>query len=559
MTSADSTPAAAATSVEEGGKQGGGKTESSNTKEVHFQNDETNESPAADGAEEEEDATPENNTNPPPIRRSTRLKGYITLFVSALYNYMAAADKLNGSPSNERLATLCITYDHLSNLVPIRSPNDSRLKYTMSCSMITIILTGIILLIHLDFITPLRKSLWPKWFGQQSSKVELWILLFLTLFWFITTWFNTSIRGPGGEGKDQFNLYFSSWICCWVSFWTLTRWSTASGRASFVTFVRSWPNRCPLWIVMFLLSCADFLFVLDVYRHWEDATVFNPYVYRLYRDVPHSQWILLLFVTCATFMLSFAWVLAEIFRENRTNVGGVKGAVEVYIEGIAIQITTIIWVVTVCIVTMPGGAASLIGNLYFTTWSTLFAVIGTLIWWVRDWRKSILDVIQEQQDEYDKAKRSIRLREEKRLARLAREAREKSSDNVAQQGSRNGVTDGTSISEESKTEEDGIVEEGVLCKDDPAVDDDDITMFSITSDYKRSRLGTGASSIASISPDRSHRERPCPHDDDNNKSHDGGADLSEVSTSRSLFVSALSFLFSPGDDEEQDNRADDNQ
>ncbi|KAL7531552.1 hypothetical protein ACHAXR_006751 [Thalassiosira sp. AJA248-18] len=165
---------------------------------------------------------------------------------------------------------------------------------------------------------------------------------------------------------------------------------------------------------------------------------------------------------------------------------------------------------------MPGGAASLLGNLYFTTWSTLFAVIGTLIWWVRDWRQSILDIIQEQQEEYELAKRTIRRREEKRLARLAREA------------DKSVIKDTESNHEESKTEED---DDGALCEDDPV--DDDITI-SITSEYKRSRLGTGTSSNTS-SP-----ERPVTgtSSDTTNPSYSG-----VLNSSRSLYASALSFFY----------------
>ena len=73
---------------------------------------------------------------------------------------------------------------------------------------------------------------------------------------------------------------------------------------------------------------------------------------------------------------------------------------------------------------MPGGAASLLGNLYFTTWSTLFSVIGTLIWYVRDWRQMILDVIEEKQQEYELVKKTLRRRQEERRARLKEKERE---------------------------------------------------------------------------------------------------------------------------------------
>ena len=194
---------------------------------------------------------------------------------------------------------------------------------SLGCSIIT----GIILLCHFDFCTPMRKTVWPKAFGAHG-KIELWILLFFTFFWCISVWFNTTIRGPGGEGKEQYNLYFSSWLCLWASMWTLERWCTCTGRASFERFVKSWPNRCPMWIITFIWSFADFLFVLDTFRNWEEGAQYAPYVLKLYSDVKQAEWTLLFFVTCLTFVSSFAWVLAEIFRENVNNVDNVKSDVE---------------------------------------------------------------------------------------------------------------------------------------------------------------------------------------------------------------------------------------
>jgi len=70
---------------------------------------------------------------------------------------------------------------------------------------------------------------------------------------------------------------------------------------------------------------------------------------------------------------------------------------------------------------MPGHSASLIGNLYFTSWATCFSLIATLIWWLRDWRKDIADTINDQQAEYERAKRAVLRREENRLAKARRE------------------------------------------------------------------------------------------------------------------------------------------
>ena len=72
----------------------------------------------------------------------------------------------------------------------------------------------------------------------------------------------------------------------------------------------------------------------------------------------------------------------------------------------------------------------MIGNTYFTTWSCTFSVVGTLIWWQRTWREGIFEKIEEQQNEYDKAKRAIQRREEKRLANLEKENKHNVEDDV---------------------------------------------------------------------------------------------------------------------------------
>ena len=125
----------------------------------------------------------------------------------------------------------------------------------------------------------------------------------------------------------------------------------------------------------------------------------------------------------------------------------------------------------------------------------------------------IVDIIQEQQDQYDSVKKALRKREEDRLARQAQKERE-DFDPLGHD------VDSSRNVEEAKMEED---DEAVLCEDDPV--DDDITI-SIASGWR----GT---SFASSSPDQSGKKSP-PADP---------VESSEVTTS-SLFVSAISYFFS---------------
>ena len=90
----------------------------------------------------EEDNGDGDNKPSEPLYHSTRLKGYTTLFVSALYNYLAAADKHNENKSlaetlESKFTNLCISLDDMGNLVERDYTNISRLRYAMACSMIT--------------------------------------------------------------------------------------------------------------------------------------------------------------------------------------------------------------------------------------------------------------------------------------------------------------------------------------------------------------------------------------------------------------------------------------
>ena len=159
---------------------------------------------------------------------------------------------------------------------------------------------------------------------------------------------------------------------------------------------------------------------------------------------------------------------------------------------------------------MPGGAASLLGNLYFTTWSTLFAVVGTLIWFVRDWRHMILGRIQEKQDEYDMVKKGLRLREEERRARIKEQERK---DRM--------LRDDESSAGESKADDDEI-----LCEDDPCIDDDITISIS-------SGVWQGHVSLTPSVKSGQDKEPPV---------------VDSGTTTSGLFMSALSYFYTPNDE-----------
>ena len=121
-----------ATSDVEGGQERTSNEEQpSSPPRVSFQNEDANDDNDNDGDNDSTSSQEEE-----PLYHSSRLKGYMTLFVSSLYNYMAAVDKKNGV-INDKFTNLCLEMDDLGNFVE-REYNDlSRLRYTQACSMIT--------------------------------------------------------------------------------------------------------------------------------------------------------------------------------------------------------------------------------------------------------------------------------------------------------------------------------------------------------------------------------------------------------------------------------------
>lgn len=118
-------------------------------------------------------------------------------------------------------------------------------------------------------------------------------------------------------------------------------------------------------------------------------------------NVSDGQWQWLLIVSVFTFCPAVFFVLIELFRE--TNADGstaVKSNLEAFIEGLWLLGLTFAWMATVMIATTPQGAASLIGNSYFFTWSMSIFVVEGFIWYIHDRRKATYKALKEKHDEY---------------------------------------------------------------------------------------------------------------------------------------------------------------
>mmetsp|Transcript_35732 Transcript_35732/g.106630 ORF Transcript_35732/g.106630 Transcript_35732/m.106630 type:complete len:218 (-) Transcript_35732:136-789(-) len=195
----------------------------------------------------------------------------------------------------------------------------------------------------------------------------------------------------------------------WTSIWTMDRWLTANGGSSFKTFMDSWPNRSPGWLFMCVLSSSCLATVIDVYKHWEEESLKGLYGfnYELYSKVGQGEWIYQIFVAAFTIPMAVLFTLIEVFRESRIDVENTKSDRENMFEGLALLLLVCLWIPVVILSTTPGGSSSLVGNAYFFTWFTTVVVIETFVWWIRDWRKGIHDVVRLQEEEYQRAQRAV--------------------------------------------------------------------------------------------------------------------------------------------------------
>lgn len=224
--------------------------------------------PAEDAAQVEAAAGDGSGDKPIRLYKSSRLKGYITLVLASFINYQSAQDSANVQ---------------LSNLTVVPSTAEQR-RYAIAVAVVSLVLSIFCLLTHLDRITPLEK-VWIVMF-KDGSKIEGIMLVFWSIWWMAGTGVATAVSGIAGDGKGQYSLFYSSWVCCLTTLWCLERWWIAMGwvsliepkdffskcftrkafdsnlfhlricarQASLKSFISSWPNRSPAWICIMCLS-----------------------------------------------------------------------------------------------------------------------------------------------------------------------------------------------------------------------------------------------------------------------------------------------------------------
>jgi hypothetical protein len=207
-----------------------------------------------------------------------------------------------------------------------------------------------------------------------------------------------SVRGIAGDGKEQYNLYYSIWFCLCASIYTMESKITEYGWPTIKGFIKSWPYRAPGWISIFFFGFFSLFWYVDVFVNTAQnpERVADPLV-PFYSEIPKSQYQWLLFVASATLLPSGTFIFLEIFRNSSKPE---KSDMESYAEGVCLLLLTIAWIPSVIVVTAPGGFASVIGNSYFFTWATTIFVMETAMWFVHDSRWKVHQALAQKEQEY---------------------------------------------------------------------------------------------------------------------------------------------------------------
>lgn len=318
------------------------------------------------------------NEGPIKLYKSPRFNGYLTISLASIINFHSAQG------STEPIEVRLVPASQLQQ------------AYAKTVSLVSAVITGVLVVIHIDrwFL----RSFWTKFFGPVKTYVELAIIILLLLWWFLATIIQTSVRGIAGDGKEQHNLYYSTWVCLLTSVWVLERKMVDFDLPTIRGFVTSWPYRAPGWISIFFFSFFTMFWYVDLFVNTFNHRDTLPDSLRLYwEDIPKSQYLWSLFISAFTLLPCAIFVFLEIVRESSEDI---KGSLETIAEGFFLALLTLGWIPSVIIVTTPGGFASQLGNAYFWTWGTTICVLDTFLWFIHDSRGNVQRALMEKEKEY---------------------------------------------------------------------------------------------------------------------------------------------------------------
>ena len=343
-----------------------------------------------------------------PLSTTNRLKNYLMLAILSSVAFVSAYE------SDEDHILTSYSDSEVSIAPPfVNTGKDKIINASISGRNYAMVLSGasavyhfIIVAIHL--IDGTRIFSWPRMrrLFQNGSEIECLLITVSLIWWLVGTWILTSMHGVAGDGKGQFNIYICSWLCVLTNVNMINIWLIAAGHDSVYQAMESWPHRAPGWIIIFIMSLACMLSILDIYTRYERALVVTNPLYIRLKDIDPAQWVFLIMVCAVSIISAFGFGLIELFRREDYYTRNIKSSFEVNLEGICLALLVILWV-SVCVVATTDGVCSEVGNSYFLTWGSTVVVIQTFINWVRAWRKGVHDVILQQEREYREAQANI--------------------------------------------------------------------------------------------------------------------------------------------------------
>lgn len=230
-------------------------------------------------------------------------------------------------------------------------------QYGYIVALMTCVVSGFCVLCHFDRFTCLAK-IWTNTLFVPKSKFETILDLSLLVWWFMAVVIQTRAKGIAGDGKGQYNIYFSTWFCLFCAISVVESKMMEHDWPSIKAFIKSWPHRAPGWIAILTADFFTLWWYVDLYTTYisnvnEDEL--DPMLFTYYGSIPNMQYELLLLVAAATLLPASIFVFIEIFRDSSEDK---KGSIETYIEAFCLFSLACVWIPTVCVATTPGGFAA---------------------------------------------------------------------------------------------------------------------------------------------------------------------------------------------------------
>ena len=300
----------------------------------------------AKNADEKEIGTEPIEGNDVKLYKSPRFTGYLTMFLSSIINYHGI-----------------IVSQNTTDVHVIASTGVQR-QYGYIVALISCLVSGSCVVCHLDRISCLANT-WKNNLFAPKSKFETILDFSLLLWWFMAVVIQTRSDGIAGDGKEQYNIYFSSWFCLFCAISAVESKMMEYDWPSIKRFIESWPHRSPGWIAILASDFFTLWWYVDIYITYVTSPVreehLNPMLVSYYGSISSTQYEILILVAAGTLLPAIGFIFMEIFRDSSEDK---KGSLETYIEAFCLFSLACAWIPGVCVATTPGGFATV--GVYFT-------------------------------------------------------------------------------------------------------------------------------------------------------------------------------------------------